>query len=147
MRVYTLEESELLDTFLHMVPAKWFISEDVVPAQVDVLNNDGVVDENPPGLRAYGSMVVIPSAEERQTMFTFALPQNVVQKQAEAWVYQLHIQKQPGTIANPVAIDVRLPEGARLISTEPDGIFQNGTWHADLTLRTDIDIKLVFRIP
>lgn len=147
LRVYTLEESKLLDTALHMVPATWFIREEIVPAQVDVLNNDAVVREYPPGLRGFGTMVVIPLSEERQTRFEFALPQRVLQEQDEFLTYQLHIQKQPGTIANPVAIDVRLPEGAKLISAEPGGTFQAGIWRSDLDLRTDIDIRLVFQIP
>ena len=144
LRVYTLAETQLLDADLHVTPPRWFYREKVVLPVVDVLDNNAVFDENPDGLQGYGSLVVVPLNQERQTRFSFALPTNVVLEplQNGQWTYRLYIQKQPGTNAIPVSIQVQLPDGAELLNAQPLGQIADGIWSANLNLHTDIDIML-----
>ncbi len=149
LRVYTLATTQFVAARVHMVPFNWFIREKMVPARVDMLDNQGVVDENPTGLQAYGTMLVVPIGEERTTRFEFSLPAEtvLVQRADGAWVYQLRVQKQAGTLGVPLTLHVTLQNGAEFVSAQPEGIFQDGRWQSEIALWTDVDIQLVFRIP
>ena len=149
MRVYTLADAELLDAAVHMLPSNWFIREKIVPARVDILDNQGIVDENPAGLQGYGTMLVVPLAEGRTTRFVFDLPAQIVLQSSPngEWSYQLRVQKQAGTLAVPLVLRVRLPEGTEIVGAPSEGAYQDGLWQADLLLWTDLDITLIFRLP
>ena len=149
LRVYTLAGAELLEATPHEVPAEWLLSGEGVPARVDVLDNQGLLDENPPGLQAYGTMLVVPLGESRQTRFVFALPEEVLLQggDGQSLTYALRVKKQPGTLANPLTLTIQLPAGARLIAVDPAGELQDGVWRMETHLRTDVDIRLTFSIP
>lgn len=149
LRVYTLTDTELLEATPHALPAKWSYRENAVPPRVDILDNEGIVDENPPGLRGYGTMIVIPLNEERQTGFEFALPAEIILTESSpgTWTYRLYIQKQAGTRAIPLTLQINLPSGVQFVSASLPGNFQDDVWQADLTLRTDIEITLNFTLP
>ena len=61
-------------------------------------------------------------------------------------IVQLHIQKQPGTIAIPVSIQVLLPANAELVAAVPEGDYDNGIWRAEFDLRTDFDLALTWQL-
>jgi hypothetical protein len=148
LRVYTLTGTKLLDAIPHAIPGEWLVTGYDVPARVDVLDNNGIVPENPAGVQAYGTLVVIPRSEQRQTSFDFALVPDAIQTAgANTWVYQLRIQKQAGTINIPLALRIHLPKGAQVVSSNPSGMFRDGTWQADLALRTDLEIFLMWQMP
>ncbi len=149
LRVYTLAETELLDAATHEVPGSWLLSGKGVPPRVDVLDNQGLLDENPPGLRAYGTLLVVPLSEQRETRFVFALPPDVVQfdEAQGAMTYALRVKKQPGTQGNAFRLQVRLPAGAQVQSAVPSGDLQDGIWTLETRLRTDLEVKLVFSLP
>ncbi|MBT3389055.1 MAG: hypothetical protein HN413_01445 [Chloroflexi bacterium] len=144
-----MDATQYLDAQVHMVPHNWFIRQEMVPARVDMLDNQGIVAENPPGLQGYGTMLVVPQGEDRTTRFEFGLPAEIVLRQSTdvIWQYQLRVQKQAGTLAVPLHLQVLLPEGAEVVSTQPEGIVQNGRWQADIPLWTDIDIIVEFSVP
>jgi hypothetical protein len=149
LRVYTLTESELLGAELNTTPPRWFYRHQVILPLVDVLGNEGAFDENPDGLQGYGTFLVVPLNEEREASFSFALPPEIV-LQTEAkdqQSYRLRIQKQPGTKATPVHIEVLLPAGVQLLSAQPTGQQSHNLWTADFKLRTDIDILLIWQYP
>jgi len=144
-----LADSVLMETDLNITPPRWFYRHQVVLPLVDVLDNDGAFDENPDGLQGYGTFLVVPLSEEREASFSFALPPGIV-LQAEGkdqQSYRLHIQKQPGTTATPVHIEVLLPEGMQLLFAQPSGQQSQNIWSAYLNLRTDIDILLTWQNP
>jgi hypothetical protein len=149
LRVYIPIGAQLRDASLHTTPPRWFYRHQVVLPLVDVLNNDGPFDENPPGLQGYGTFLVVPLNDEREIQFAFDLPPEIVLDHmgGDIQSYQLYIQKQPGTFANPVHIEVLLPKAANLLSAVPTGQMTNGLWSADITLRTDIDIELTWEKP
>ena len=148
VRVYTLADTNLLAASPHYTPRNWMLAGRAVPRRVDILDNTGVVEENPEGIQTYGTLLVVPQSEERQTRFDFELPPGVVTAEAEGtWRYQLYVRKQAGTLKVPLMLQVRLPKGAEILSAVPEGVFQDGVWQADVTLRTDIEFTLIWRVP
>ncbi len=148
VRVYTLEGTDLLDATPHDIPGEWLIQGEALPGKVDRLDNNGVLKENPEGLQAFGTMIVIPPGDERKTSFAFSLPPGVV-RQGDSngeWKYLLHIQKQPGTIAVPVSVFVRLPDGAVFLTSTPEGSLVGNLWSIETRLRTDVDISIAFQV-
>ncbi len=114
-----------------------------VPTQVDTL------DEGIPGVQSYGTLLVVPAGATLETDFHFALPSRVILEGADhkTLVYALRVQKQPGTLAIPIAICVRLPAGAALVSSSPEGNLEGENWCLNTNLRTDIQARLEFTIP
>ena len=114
-----------------------------VPARVDTLK------EGIPGVQSYGTLILVPISASVETDFQFALPASVVQASADnkSQVYTLHVQKQPGTLAIPINICVRLPAGAALVNATTGGKFDAGQWCMSGDLNTDIHISLTFTIP
>ena len=73
-------------------------------ARVDTLDNDGIA-----GVQAFGTLQVVPGGESVVTTFRFALPASIVQSGTGQSIYHLLVQKQPGTLAEPITIRVHLP--------------------------------------
>jgi hypothetical protein len=148
LRVYVTEGATLLDASPEAIPGEWMHLGDPVPARVDVLDNDGAIDQKPLGLNAFGTMVVVPRGEQRVTQFQFALPSEVLSEiEPGVWEYQLVVQKQPGTLAVPLHLQIKLPPRAELISANPSGEQDENTWRAVLNLRTDLELVLRFQMP
>jgi len=114
-----------------------------VPARVDTL------DEGIPGVQSYGTLLMIPTGASLETDFQFALPSKIVQESADnkTQIYILHVQKQPGTLAIPISICVRLPAGADLVKATTGGIFDAGQWCLSEDLTIDIHVTLAFTVP
>ena len=114
-----------------------------VPARVDTLT------EGIPGIQSFGTLLLVPVGASLETDFQFGLPARVVQTNAgnQTQVYDLHVQKQPGTLAIPITICVRLPAEAALVNATTGGKFDSGQWCTDRDLSTDIQITLAFTAP
>jgi hypothetical protein len=148
LRVFVPEGTSLLEASPDAIPAEWMILGEPVPARVDVLDNHGAVDQTPPGLNAFGTMVVVPRGEQRVTGFQFALPSEVLTEIGPGeWSYRLVVQKQPGTLAVPLRLQIQLPAGAEVLSAEPNGEQVGDSWLATLDLRTDLALILRFQAP
>jgi hypothetical protein len=82
------------------------------------------------------------------TRFDFALKPEVIKVSNDnTWKYQLRFQKQAGTINIPLALRIQLPDDAHIVSSNPSGTIQDDFWLADLTLRTDLEIHLEWKMP
>lgn len=148
LRVYVPEGATLMDFRTHAIPGEWMNLGEPVPARVDVLDNAGAVDQKPDGLSAFGAMVVVPRGEQRVTEFEFRLPsETITQVNPGVWLYHVDVQKQPGTLAVPLSVRVQLPEGAQLISADPEVERDGDFWRAELHLQTDIVINVRFKMP
>lgn len=149
LRVYTLDQTELTSAEPLAIPGELLMRGQDVPARVDILDNNGTIDEIMNGARAWGTLIVVPVDETRQVNFDFALPVAVLSKESrrETWTYNLHIQKQPGTRGVPASISVQLPPGAEIIEVFPTGEFLDSLWETNLALTTDQDISLTFHLP
>jgi hypothetical protein len=142
MRVYRPAGTKLVGATPHPVAASQMLDGVSVPARVDTL------DENIAGIQSYGTLALVPIGSSLETDFQFALPSGVVHAGADprTKVYALHVQKQPGTLAIPIAICVRLPAGSILVKASAGGKFEAGQWCLSGNLNTDIRIELDFTV-
>ena len=143
MRVYRVPGTELMAANPQTIPAEWMILQQEVPPQVDVLN------EEIPGVEGYGLLKVVPGGQSVQTDLRFVLPATVVRPPSgkNGWIYNLRLQKQPGTVAIPFTLTVRLPEGASVQSMPEGATFENGLVTFSVSLRLDQDLEIIFTIP
>ena len=142
LRVYVPKGTRLVDSATQDVPAYWLIQLKDVPAHVDTL------DEGINNIQVYGTLQVVPGGESLTSVFNFALPPaTVLEPQANQYVYELKIQKQPGTKATPVTLRVHIPGNARIQQAPPGAVIQNNSILLQTDLRTDQVIKILFSLP
>ena len=141
-RVYTQEDTLLLDATPHAVPDSQMISGNPVPARVDIL---GMFD----GGYGFGTMMVIPTNSSLKTVFKLGLPTSVLKigDGINLATYSLRIQKQPGTRNIPLALKIRLPEGAEINTVSASGSWRGEFWVSRLSINQDIEFVLTFRFP
>jgi hypothetical protein len=143
LRVYKQEGVALLEASPHAIPGEWMLLGRGVPARVDEL------EEGIPGVQGFGTLLVVPGGQLVQTGFRFALPSSVLSNAGVSGqvIYLLKVQKQPGTLANPLTLRIHLPTGASLISASMDAIQQDNDLLVETDLRTDVSLEIVFSFP
>ncbi|HUH97374.1 MAG TPA: DUF4012 domain-containing protein [Anaerolineales bacterium] len=143
LRVYMPAGTNLLSATPQSIPAQWMILQTSPAAKVDVLN------EQIPGVQAFGTMQVVPYGQSLTMNFRFGLPPTILQVQpGNGWItYHLKVQKEPGTLAEPISINIHLPHNAT-VQAAPDGASMQGP---DLlfgaSLRTDLEVEVTFQVP
>lgn len=144
-RVYKQTGVELLDATPHAIPADWTLLHENVPAGIDAL------EEELAGAQGFGTLLVVPGQETRNTSFEFALPASVLSASTDlgsyTYSYRLRVQKQPGTLANPMTIRIVLPEHAVLNATLPGAVLQDNLLLLETSLRTDVVLEIRFSMP
>jgi hypothetical protein len=97
------------------------------------------------GLQTFGGLVMVPTHQQQVISLDVALPATVVSTQANGVVdYRLRLRKQPGLDTLPVNIEVRLPEGARLLpgtSAASSSSSSSWTWQGSLTQTMDFVVR------
>jgi hypothetical protein len=143
LRVYVPAGTQLTNASPHQIPADWMLLQQPVPARVDTL------DEKMTGVQGYGTLVVVPGGQTRDTRFTFALPARVVSPGAWAkqYSYSLKIKKQPGTIAIPATVRVHLPPGARVDTVNLKATIDGANILVETNLRNDVRLTVTFTVP
>jgi hypothetical protein len=143
LRVYRQAGVELTDATPHPIPGAWMLLGQGVPARVDKL------DEELPGVKTFGTLLVVQGGKSLSTTFKFALPGAVLSSQdgSGQHLYHLKVQKQPGTLAIPITIRIHLPNLASLKSTPTGAIVQGKDLLIKRDLRTDIDLEVLFTVP
>jgi hypothetical protein len=143
LRVFTAKGTFLLDATPQSIPASWMILEKSPPAQVDVL------EEEVEGVQGFGTMQVVPASRFRVTFFEFLLPADVIQPGPESsqWVYRLKVQKQPGTLAVPITVRIRLPQNASVIRTPGGAAVEGSDILLETDLRVDLQIEVLYQVP
>jgi hypothetical protein len=58
--------------------------------------------------------------------------------------YRLKVKKQPGTLAAPLILRLRLPEGASLESAVPGAVLEGNDFYLETNLETDLDLQVHF---
>lgn len=142
LRVYKQSGVELLDASPHEIPAEWILLKRRVPARVDEL------DEEIDRVQGYGTLIVVPGGESLSTFFKFSLPSSVISLEdgSSQFVYRLKVQKQPGTLAEPLVIRVHLPNRSKVDSVNMDALIQDNDILIETDLRTDVYLELVFHV-
>jgi hypothetical protein len=144
LRVYTVLGAELLQANPQTIPADWMLRRQAVPPQVDVLKEEEIQ-----GVAGFGLLKVVPGGETVETNLRFGLPASVVRFDAGTgvWSYHLRVQKQPGTVAVPLTIRVRLPEGAVVLLMPEGAVEQEGVIVLETDLRLDLELTVQFTLP
>lgn len=143
-RVYKQAGVELVEASPHAIPGEWMLLGKGVPARVDELVEEGL--ETGVG---FGTLLVVPGGQTLPTGFSFALPPTVLSHtdSSNQYAYKLLVQKQPGTLAHPLVIRIHLPNQATLESTTLNAVVQDNNLLIETDLRTDVEFRLVFRLP
>lgn len=95
---------------------------------------------------AFGQVFVLEYGKQLQTRFQYRLPR-VVGADGSLRSYRLYLQKQPGTDAVPVRVRVSLPDGARLLSTEPPPSSTSaGLLEFQVKLDTDRELRISYQL-
>jgi hypothetical protein len=143
LRVYKQQGVELLEAGPHAIPGAWMLLGRSVPARVDEL------EEEIPGVRGFGTLLVVPGGQSLNTAFRFALPDSVLTRSDASGQmnYHLKVQKQPGTLAIPITIRIHLPERASVQTISLEAIRQGNHLLIETDLRTDVLLELVFELP
>ena len=141
MRIYTPAGTKLLEATPQFVPANWMLIKQDVPAHVDTL------DEGIAGVQGFGTLQVVPGGESINTTFQFALPASIIKSGIGQSIYHLLVQKQPGTLAEPITIRVHLPNNASVISAPKGAIVQGQNVLYQTNLQTDLEFEVVYHTP
>jgi hypothetical protein len=140
LRVLVPHDSQLTGATSQPVPDAWMDSG---------AGDDGGVtaSDGEAGTRVLSTFVVVPFGEQRVTSLRYRLPAAVLTRDAQGWHYRLHIQKQAGTGALPLTIDLRLPPRAALIEAIPlPAARTGGSLHFAGSLAQDRTFEITFQL-
>ncbi len=102
------------------------------------------------GHAVFISRLVVPYDSAEHFQFEYQIPE-VVESLGAYQRYRLLVQKQPGTLAQPVTVQVRLPSGASLISASPTPaasyVLDQPILEFQLTLATDEWVEVIYASP
>ncbi|GAB4482561.1 MAG: hypothetical protein OHK0031_05210 [Anaerolineales bacterium] len=136
LRVLTPTGSQLLQASPRPVPGNYLLSGQSSDGQASLLEGEL------PGWTVFGQFFVVENGKTLQTRLEYRLPQVAAQENGQ-WRYRLFLQKQAGAPALPLKIQIVLPPGARLISSQPEA----GTaLEFDLTLDADQEIDILYAL-
>jgi len=139
LRVYTPQGSQLLDASRQSIPASYFMSQQAVDNQAQVL-------EPEVGKSVFASFLVVEPGKNWQTYFKYGLPAGVVRRVGGDWQYSLWLQKQSGKLAIPTVVTVNLPPGAKVISSsQRPTSTQAGRLQFEFLMAQDTYIEVRFR--
>lgn len=138
----------------------------IVPAGAQLTNGPGVVvagqyllrgqptsgkidtETLAPGKKGWGQLFLLAPRDATSLDYTYTLPPSTARPEGNTWTYTLYLQKQPGTLASEVEVTVRLPAGARLVSSRSLPSSQDGELVSyRLNLATDRKISLSYTLP
>lgn len=120
----------------HPVPGEFLTSRRDWPGLM-------VVAQEPGGFSSLANFFLLPWAESETVWFDYQLPPWVATELAPGfWRYQLLVQKQPGTIGNPLRVVVHLPAQAKLLTATPSFSRSGDEIVFELELRTDQEIVI-----
>jgi hypothetical protein len=116
------------------------------PGSLLARNKDGVPPEpisptlTEDGWSVWAAFFDLTTLEQQTLTFEYQLPAGVVEYDLDGCArYRLRVQKQPGTEAVPLRVEVTLPPAAELVATIPAGL---PVWDTDL--RTDRQFEVVY---
>ena len=139
LRVYMPMGTDLLGATPHAVTGV-LLGQDV-PPRVDPL------DEKIKGVQAFGTFLLVPGGGTLETGFDFGLPPSILSPLPGTgqWLYQLKIQKQPGTLAEKLQLSLQFSDQAQLVEFTPGGVWQDQRLTYQLSLQRDVEIRVTFR--
>jgi hypothetical protein len=94
------------------------------------------------GLRSFGRFFPVLPGESKRVDLTYETP-GTVTREGEDYIYRMHLQKQPGTMALPMSIRIEVPEGSRHLEVMIDGdqIGPRDAIQTDLRVDRDLEVR------
>jgi hypothetical protein len=143
LRIYVPEESELVQGPQLTLP------EGSLRARQDATGGASLGTEVGPaesGKSVCGVFFVVAPGERREMVFEYEQPSSVLVAEEQSETYRLLVQKQPGTLAVPLRVEVELPSGSSVISVTPEArSLANGHVVFETDLRQDREFEVIFR--
>lgn len=141
LRIYTPAGAKLIHSNPQEIPAESTWLGETIPARTDDLG-----DEDIRGAQVFGMLVLTPTHETTTAEFEYSLPLEVLSQNTEngSWSYRLRVQKQPGMVAQPFTLNLRLPAGMQIKNASIPVTENAGVWTAKLDLRRDLMIEITF---
>jgi hypothetical protein len=97
---------------------------------------------------SWGQLFLLPPQESLSLDYIYALPTGTAKFIDDHWEYNLYLQKQPGTMENPVELTIILPKEAQFLDSYPAPRHQTerGVTY-QFNLKTDEQIHLSYAMP
>jgi hypothetical protein len=142
LRIYVPEGSELTGGPRLTLPEGSLRAKEGETAGASLATEVGPAES---GRGVYGAFFVVAPGERREMAFEYQQPSSVVAGE-QSKTYRLVAQKQPGTMAVPLRVEVELPPGSSVISTEPEASsLTNCGVVFETDLRQDREFEVTFR--
>jgi hypothetical protein len=102
-----------------------------------------------PGKVSWGQLFLLAPQESISLDYVYSLPPGTVQSSADnTWHYTLYLQKQPGTMQNPVNLTIILPENSQIQDVSPAPTHQEeDTLYFQLDQKVDRQISITYQMP
>jgi hypothetical protein len=140
LRLYVPQGSQLLEATRTPVPAHHLLSGRGT-------SGEPVVEPLEAGKTVFATFFELAPAERKEIRFEYEPPPKVVRREADGYRYELLIQKQPGTDVPPVEVNVSLPQGAEIVSSEPHPAnIEEARIRYTFDLSTDWKLVLTFHL-
>jgi len=139
LRLVVPAEAQLLTGPKNVVDGRYLLRGRSSTGEIDI----APLSENK---ASWGQLFLLPPGETLELDYFYALPPGTARRSEERWVYELYLQKQPGTLAPSVEVLVTLPQGMGLVNSTPEPHSHTGqavTYLMDM--RTDQRIQLEYR--
>ena len=142
VRVYKNKGAQLEPVVQEPVPPGSLLSRYQFTMLGDAGPDVGPVEQ---GKVPTGLFFVLAPGEQRDVRLEWQLPSGVVVHEDEGWHYRLLVQKQSGTGAIPLRVDLTLPAGSQVVSASPEPAQVSGeSVTFSLTLAMDRQIDVLF---
>lgn len=143
LRVYVPEEGQLIEGPELALPEGSLRAEESGAGGTRLPTSVGPVEA---GKNVFASFFVLAPGEQQEMVYQYQLPVTVLRERDSASVYRLLVQKQPGTMAVPLLIEVQVPSDAVVLATSPQATsIVDGLASFSTDLRVDREFEVVFR--
>jgi hypothetical protein len=139
LRLVVPAEAQLLTGPKNVVDGQYLLRGRPTTGEIDI----APLSENK---ASWGQLFLLPPGETLELDYFYTLPPGTARRSEEGWVYDLYLQKQPGTLEPAVDVVVTLPQGMQLVKSTPEP--HSHTDQAikySINMRTDQRIQLVYR--
>jgi hypothetical protein len=140
LRLYIPQGSRLLQATRTPVPASHLL-------RGRGTSGEPVIEPLEAGKAVFATFFELAPTERKEIRFEYEPPPKIVHGEGDGYRYELLIQKQPGTDATPVEVNVSLPQGAEVVSSEPNPVnIEGARIRYTFDLSTDRKLVLTFRL-
>ncbi len=143
LRVYVPEQSQLIEGPELALPEGSLRARESGAAGTRLPISVGPAEA---GKNVFASFFVVAPGEHRKMVYQYRMPLTILLERDSASAYRLFVQKQPGTLAVPLRVEVQVPADAAVLSTSPEATsVVDGLVSFSTDLLVDREFEVVFR--